>query len=117
MQPSYVDRINRAIDHVLAHLGSPVRLDEVAAVAGLSPFHFHRIFHHSTGESLARFVTRLRLERALRLLIHDRSAMVGHTDHQTADDGWNWAHYTLGCHLAGLRMTAANGRVYCFAKD
>jgi len=43
--------------------------------------------------------------------------MVGHTDHQTADDGWNWAHYTLGCHLAGLRMTAANGRVYCFAKD
>ena len=77
MQPSYVDRINRAIDHVLAHLGSPVRLDEVAAVAGLSPFHFHRIFHHSTGESLARFVTRLRLERALRLLIHDRSAMVG----------------------------------------
>lgn len=47
----------------------------------------------------------------------DRSAMVGHTDHQTADDGWNWAHYTLGCHLAGLRMTAANGRVYCFAKD
>jgi hypothetical protein len=47
----------------------------------------------------------------------DDSAMVGHTDHQTAEDGWNWAHYTLGCHLAGLRMTAANGRFYCFARE
>ena len=45
------------------------------------------------------------------------SAMVGHSDHQTVDDTWNWAHYTLGCHEAGLRMTAANGRIYCFAKD
>lgn len=47
----------------------------------------------------------------------DDAAMVGHSDHQTADDTWNFAHYTLGCHEAGLRMTAANGRIYCFATD
>jgi hypothetical protein len=45
------------------------------------------------------------------------AAMVGHSDHETADDTWNFAHYTLGCHEAGLRTTAANGRIYCFATN
>lgn len=47
----------------------------------------------------------------------DDAAMVGHSDHDTPDDAWNWAHYTVGCHEAGLRMTAANGRLYCFATE
>jgi len=45
------------------------------------------------------------------------AAMVGHSDHETVDDTWNFAHYTVGCHEAGLRTTAANGRIYCFATN
>jgi len=60
--------VNRAIDHVLTHLHEPLRLEDVAAVAAFSPFHFHRVFKALTGETLARFVKRRRLERALGLM-------------------------------------------------
>lgn len=61
----YVERINLAIDHVVEHLASPLRLKAVSRAAGLSPFHFHRVFQALIGETLAEFVKRLRLERAL----------------------------------------------------
>jgi AraC family transcriptional regulator len=37
----------------------------VARAARLSPYHFHRVFQVLVGETLAEFVKRLRLERAL----------------------------------------------------
>ena len=64
----YVACVNRAIDHVVTGLDRPLRLDDLAGVAGFSPFHFHRIFGAIVGETPAQFVTRLRLERALTLM-------------------------------------------------
>ena len=51
-------------------LGEPLRLNEVAAAACLSPFHFHRVFKALLGETLNQFVKRQRLERALFLMSH-----------------------------------------------
>lgn len=68
----YVAAVNRAINHVTAHLDAPPALHEVAAVAGFSPFHFHRIFKAVTGETLHDFSTRVRLEQAVRLMAHSR---------------------------------------------
>ena len=69
MRPSahelYVERINRAIDHVLAHLGEPLRLEEVARIGAFSPCHFHRVFKAVVGETLGEFVKRQRLEKAV----------------------------------------------------
>jgi AraC family transcriptional regulator len=65
-----VERVNRAIDHVVGNLHRPIRLAEVARVAALSPFHFHRVFRSLTGEPLGEFIRRLRLERALFLMSH-----------------------------------------------
>ena len=62
---AYAERVNHAIDHVVGHLGEPLRLADVARAARLSPFHFHRVFQALVGETLAEFVKRLRLERAL----------------------------------------------------
>lgn len=70
----YARRINRAIDHVMGHLAEPLPLEEVARVACFSPFHFHRIFRSQVGETLHDFVKRVRLERALHLLAHQRRA-------------------------------------------
>lgn len=64
----YVDRVNRAIDHVLQHLHQPLRLDDVAQAAHFSPHHFHRVFRALVGETVHDFVKRLRLERALQLM-------------------------------------------------
>lgn len=66
----YVNRINRALDHVTRNLGQPLNLDDVAKVAAFSPFHFHRIFRAMLGETLHEFVKRTRLERALYLMSH-----------------------------------------------
>lgn len=70
--PDYVARVNLAIDHIVRHLREPLRLEEIALVAGLSPFHFHRIFRSLIGETLNDFIKRVRLERALFLMSHAR---------------------------------------------
>lgn len=66
-----MQRVNRAIDHVLVHLDQPLNLERVAQAAGFSPFHFHRVFRAMVGETLAQFVKRLRLDRALARLSAD----------------------------------------------
>ncbi len=78
---AYVERVNLAIDHVVSHLGEPaergaeggLRLEEVSRAARLSPFHFHRVFQALVGVTLADFVKRLRLEKALFMMSHPPS--------------------------------------------
>ena len=64
----HVVRVNAVVDHVLVHLDATLRLDDLARVARFSPFHFHRIFRSVMGETVAGFVKRVRLERAIVLL-------------------------------------------------
>ena len=68
--PEYLDRVNRAIDHITRDLRQPLKLEDVARVACFSPHHFHRIFRSLVGETLHAFVKRVRLERAVYLLSH-----------------------------------------------
>jgi AraC family transcriptional regulator len=69
---AYVERVNLAMDYVLCHLGEPLRLEDVSRAALLSPFHFHRVFRSLVGVTLADFVKRLRLDKALFLMAHSR---------------------------------------------
>jgi len=66
----YVERVNRALDHIVRNLAEPLRLEAVAEASGFSPFHFHRVFKGLVSETLNQFVKRLRLERALYLMSH-----------------------------------------------
>ncbi len=69
-KPDYVNRVNRAIDHITRHMSEPLNLEDVARVASFSPYHFHRIFRGLVGETLNAFIKRVRLERAIYLLSH-----------------------------------------------
>jgi AraC family transcriptional regulator len=60
----YRRRILRVLVHLQRHLDEATSLDELAAVACFSPYHFHRIFRGMVGESVMEHVRRLRLERA-----------------------------------------------------
>jgi AraC family transcriptional regulator len=60
----YEQRVNRVIDHIRDHLADELSLEQLARVAAFSPFHFHRIFHGVTGETLFGFIHRVRIERA-----------------------------------------------------
>lgn len=64
----YQRRLNRAIDLVVEHLAEDLPLERLAAAAGFSAFHFHRLFTTLMGESVKAFTQRVRLERALVLL-------------------------------------------------
>jgi len=64
----YAQRIDRVIDYLRGNLDRPMKLRELANVAGFSEFHFHRIFGAVSGETLNTFTNRLRLEKAARLL-------------------------------------------------
>lgn len=65
----YVARINRVIDHIERNLDQPLALADLADVAHLSRYHFHRVFGAMVGETVHQFVTRLRTERAAHLLL------------------------------------------------
>lgn len=63
-RPIYVERVNAVIDYIELHLADELTLGALSAVAHFSPYHFHRVFGVLVGETLSRFITRLRIERA-----------------------------------------------------
>jgi AraC family transcriptional regulator len=56
------------LEYVHANLGGDLHLKELAEVAGLSTFHFAKLFKRSTGHSPHQYVLQRRLERATELL-------------------------------------------------
>jgi AraC-like DNA-binding protein len=61
-------KLCRARDLLRDCLAEPVALADAAAEAGLSPWHFLRLFRQAFGETPHRFLTRLRIDRARDLL-------------------------------------------------
>ena len=68
-------RLRRVLDYVESSLGGSIALSELAAVAGLSRFHFSRAFHNAMGEPPLAYVGRRRLETAKRLLRNSEIAV------------------------------------------
>jgi AraC family transcriptional regulator len=62
------DRLTRVVEYIEAHLAKDLSVAALARVACLSRYHFGKMFRHSMGESVHRFVTRRRIERAQALL-------------------------------------------------
>jgi len=71
----YRARINMVIDHVNTHLDQSFKLDELAAIANFSSFHFHRIFVAVVGESLNFYTNRVRLEKGAKLIKYSKQSM------------------------------------------
>jgi AraC family transcriptional regulator len=61
-------RVRRAVELMHARLDRELPLEELAAAAYLSPFHFARLFKKVTGASPHAYLAALRIERAQTLL-------------------------------------------------
>lgn len=61
-------RFERVVDYLRAHLAERIALDDLAAVAGLSPFHFLRSFRAQYHVTPQQMLMALRLYHAKRLL-------------------------------------------------
>lgn len=72
----YYARVHRVIDHVERNLSDNLSVEGLAEVGCFSPYHFHRVFGAVVGEPLMAFVTRLRLEKAAKLLVHEPATPV-----------------------------------------
>lgn len=72
----YISRINRVQDYIEANLGGDLSLDTLAEISGFSKFHFHRIFSGIVKETLLSYINRIRMERAISLLLHNNSMSI-----------------------------------------
>jgi AraC-like DNA-binding protein len=78
-------RIRRAIELMYAHMNRELPLEEIAAAAYLSPFHFARLFKKLTGTSPHAYLGNLRVARSQSLLVEtdlsisEVSARVGYS--------------------------------------
>jgi AraC family transcriptional regulator len=58
------------------HFAEEFNLEQLAAHAGLSKFHFHRLFKSATGVSPSQYHTKLRMNAARRLLRETKHSVV-----------------------------------------
>jgi AraC family transcriptional regulator len=82
---------------VQSRLDEDIRLEQLARRSGYSPFHFHRFFTRTVGETPKRHVDRLRLERAAYKLaitaepVLEVALSVGFKSHETFSRGFRRA--------------------------
>jgi AraC family transcriptional regulator len=61
-------RLDRVLDYIHDHLADDIALDDMAALAAMSPFHFARTFRKAKGISPLQYVIATRIDRARSLL-------------------------------------------------
>jgi AraC family transcriptional regulator len=71
-----LQRVQRAIDFIEAHLSADLPLTIIAEQAACSPWHFHRLFTALTGETPASYVWKRRLSEISRRLVETRAPLV-----------------------------------------
>jgi len=72
--PGY--KLRQITDWMTAHVVEDFDLARLAALVGLSKYHFHRLFKSSIGVSPSRYHTNLRMELARRLLRETKKSVV-----------------------------------------
>jgi len=66
----YSRRIQKSLKFISLNLDQTIRLDDVARASHFSPYHFHRIFHALVGETVNDYVSRKRMEQAVKRLVY-----------------------------------------------
>ena len=69
-------RLQRVLDYIEASLNVDIRLEELAAQACLSPYHFSRLFREATGLSPNRYVIDRRVQAARQELARGNFSLV-----------------------------------------
>lgn len=74
----YIYRINKVLDYIDSNIGENLSLDRLSSVANFSSYHFHRIFSAIMGEPLSKYIQRVRLEKAVLMILSHSKYPIGH---------------------------------------
>jgi transcriptional regulator GlxA family with amidase domain len=74
-QATWTGRFDRLQEWILEHLPEELNVENLAAAAGMSPRHFARVFRAEKRVTPARFVERLRVEAAGRMLSESEAGL------------------------------------------
>ena len=72
--PGY--KLRQITDWMMEHLAEGFDLEQLAALAGLSKYHFHRLFKQAAGDAPSRYHNHLRLHEAKRLLRETKQSIL-----------------------------------------
>ena len=71
-----IERVASALEWMEAHLVEPLTHEQVARRAGMSRYHFHRVFRALTGETIGAYLRRRRMSHAAFELVGTRRPIV-----------------------------------------
>lgn len=71
----HIKRILKTLIYIDEHIDEEMNIQDLAKIACYSPFHFHRIFHSIVGETVHKYVKRLRLEKAASKLLYSKDTI------------------------------------------
>ncbi|MCX7743486.1 MAG: AraC family transcriptional regulator [Flavobacteriales bacterium] len=83
------ERIERVLNYIESHIYDSLSLSELANIACLTPFHFHRLFKQETGLTTKIFVDSLKMEKALHEVVYsfkpvaEIAIQFGYNDYET----------------------------------
>ena len=110
----YLSRINRVLDYIELHLQEALTLERLADVAHFSPWHFHRVFCAMVGETLNRFIARVRIERAMQRLAANPDRSITEI---ALDCGFSASQTFARAFREHVGMTATEWRNACHAAE
>ena len=60
----YMERIQRAVEYIEKNLTGSISLQQIAGESFMSPYHFHRVFHGTIGQTVSEYIRERRLTLA-----------------------------------------------------
>lgn len=65
----YHSKVHDSLEYIEENLDDRINLDDLAQKAYLSKYHYHRLFHKITGESVTKYITKRRMAKASEELV------------------------------------------------
>lgn len=72
---AYSPNVRKAMNYIVIHLSSELRLADIAAATGVSPSYLSTLFNQETGDSVSAFINQKRVAKAAVLLEKSTSAI------------------------------------------
>lgn len=83
---NYEAVINSMIDYIQQNLGTDITLSKLSDRVHFSKYHLHRIFKEYTGETLKKYIRRLRMENSVNMMIQEDKSL----SEVAVENGYSW---------------------------